>query len=108
MLFRLQQRFARHDVVLNMPAFVHFEEGTQQRHQLLLVAFVFQRRRVQLLVQQHAAENRRGRQLPDGANHRRWAKMVGTGSRAGAFSKRGFRFTAVRGCHGLRAKRYVR
>ena len=40
---RLQQRFARDDVVLNMPALMHLEEGAQQHHQLLAIAVVFQR-----------------------------------------------------------------
>ena len=47
---RFQQRFAGDDVVLNVPAFMHLEEGAQQHHQLLAIAVVFQRRRVQLLV----------------------------------------------------------
>ena len=32
------------DIVLNMPAFMHFEEGTQQHHQFLLIGLVLQRR----------------------------------------------------------------
>lgn len=51
MFFRLQQRFAGNDVVLNMPAFMHFKEGTQQDHQFLLIRFILQRRRIQFLVE---------------------------------------------------------
>ena len=63
MFFRLQQRLAGNDVVLNMPAFMHLEEGTQQDHQFLLVRFVLQRCRIQFLVEQHAAEDRCRRQF---------------------------------------------
>ncbi len=63
MFFRIQQRFAGNDVVLNMPAFMHFKEGTQQDHQFLLVRFVLQCCRIQFLVEQHAAENRCRRQF---------------------------------------------
>ena len=56
-LLRVQQRFARHDVVLNMPALMYLEEGAQQHHQFLLIGFILQRGRVQLLVKQYAAED---------------------------------------------------
>ena len=55
MFFRIQQRFAGNDVVLNMPAFMHLEEGAQQDHQFLLVRFVLQCGWIQFLVEQHAA-----------------------------------------------------
>ncbi len=43
MFLGFQQRVARHDVVLDMPAFVHLEESAQQHHQLLLIGLVLQR-----------------------------------------------------------------
>ena len=86
---------------------MHLEEGAQQHHQLLAIAVVFQRRRVQLLVKQHAAEDRFRRQFTHGANHRRRAEVVGTGGRACPFRQRGVRFTSVRRRHGCCAKRHV-
>src|SRR5699024_8084055 len=62
---------------------------------------------IQLLVEQHAAENRCRRQFTHRANDRSRAKMISTGSRACAFCQRGVGFTPVRCCHSLRAKRYV-
>ena len=107
MFLRFKQRLTRHDVVLNMPAFMHLEEGAQQHHQFLLIGFILQRGRVQLLVKQHAAKNRTGRQFAHRADDRGRPEMVGTGGWAGPFRQRRVRLTAIRGRHGLRAKRHI-
>ncbi len=75
-MFSLPAAFRGNDVVLNMPAFMHLEEGAQQDHQFLLVRFVLQRCWIQFLVEQHAAENRGRRQFTHRANDRSRAEMV--------------------------------
>ena len=65
MFFRIQQRFAGNDVVLNMPAFMHLEEGAQQHHQLLLIGLVLQRGRIQLLVEQRELLEEQQRQIEE-------------------------------------------
>ncbi|MNE11188.1 hypothetical protein D3C80_1039350 [compost metagenome] len=107
MLLRFQQRFPRHDVVLHVPTLVVLKEGAQHQHQFFSIPRILQRRRVQFLIQQHAAEDRRGGQFGQRIEHGGRSQMIGTGGRAGTFRQRRMRFTAVWRGQGSRAKGHV-